>query len=146
MAELQLLVMMRKKGISICSQTLVKIKPIFQLLILTIQSQFVSLFTESVDSCSWLSSQIIPALGQQFSCCCGGSCGFVFAAPSACAVSLTFSSPSSVPQHYSEAVDEWLILSNLNFKFDLGEVLLLPSDPWQSTLRAWLKAEEDAMD
>lgn len=65
----------------------------------------------------------------------------------------------STPQSYSDAVDEWLILSKRNFKFDLGDVLLLPSavglrhmmtgvpDPWLSTLRAGLKAEEeDAME
>lgn len=54
-------------------------------------------------------------------------------------------------------MDEWLILSKRNFKFDLGDVLLLPSvglrhmmtgvpDPWLSTLRAGLKAEEDAIE
>lgn len=55
----------------------------------------------------------------------------------------------------SEAVDEWLILSKRNFKFDLGDILLfLPSvglghmmsgvtGPWLSQLMAGLKAEED---
>lgn len=73
---------------------------------------------------------------------------------SLCCASLFF---FSVPQSYSEAVDEWLILSNRNFKFDLGDVLFLPSvglrhmmtgvpDPWVSTLREGLKAEEDAME
>lgn len=58
------------------------------------------------------------------------------------------------PQSYSEAVDEWLILSNRNFKLDRGDVLLFPSvglrhmmtgvpDPWLSTLGAGLKAEEE---
>lgn len=59
-------------------------------------------------------------------------------------------------QSYSEVVDEWLILSKRNFKFDLGEVLVFPSvglrhmmtgvqDPWLSMLSAGLKAEEEAM-
>lgn len=63
----------------------------------------------------------------------------------------------SVPQSYSEVVEEWLILSKRNFKFDLGDVLFFPSvglrhmmtgvpDPWLSTLRAGLKAEEEAID
>lgn len=54
-------------------------------------------------------------------------------------------------------MDEWLILSKRNFKFDLGDVLLFTSavglrhmmtgvpDPWLSTLREGLKAEEDAI-
>lgn len=61
------------------------------------------------------------------------------------------------PQSYSEAVDEWLILSKRNFKFDLGDVLLFTSvglrhmmtgvpDPWLSTLGAGLKAEEEETD
>lgn len=62
-----------------------------------------------------------------------------------------------LPQIYSEAVDEWLILSNRNFKFVLGDVLPFPSvglrhmmtgvpDPWLSMLRAGLKAEVEVMD
>lgn len=59
----------------------------------------------------------------------------------------------SEPRSYSEAVDEWLILSKRNFKLDLGDVLPFPSvglrhmmtgvpEPWLSTLGAGLKAEE----
>lgn len=85
-------------------------------------------------------------------------CFFFFAAPSAHAVPLLCKSDVSIPRSYSEAVDEWLILSKRNFKFDLGDVLLLPSavglrhmmtgvpDPGLSTLRAGLKAEEDAVE
>lgn len=54
-------------------------------------------------------------------------------------------------------MDEWLILSKRNFKFDLGDVLFFPSvglrhmmtgvpDPWLSTLREGLKAEEEAVE
>lgn len=63
----------------------------------------------------------------------------------------------SSPQSYSEAVDEWLILSKRNFKLDLGDVLLFPSvglrhimtgvpEPGMSTLREGLNADEDDID
>lgn len=82
---------------------------------------------------------------------------FFFAAPSTRAVPLLCKSGVSSPQSYSEVVDEWLILSKRNFKFDLGDVLLFTSvglrhmmtgvpDPWLSTLREGLKAEEDAIE
>lgn len=54
-------------------------------------------------------------------------------------------------------MDEWLILSKRNFKFDLGDVLLFTSvglrhmmtgvpDPWLSTLREGLKVDEHVME
>lgn len=75
---------------------------------------------------------------------------------SAIAVPLLCKSVLPVPPSYSEAVDEWLILSKRNFKLDLGDVLLFPSvglrhmmtgvpGPWLSMLAAGLKADEEDM-
>lgn len=87
-----------------------------------------------------------------------GCCGYFFVASFAHAVPLLCKSDIFLPQSYSEVVDDWLILSKRNFKFDLGDVLLFTSavglrhmmtgvpDAWLSTLREGLKADEDAIE